>query len=387
MDSTTMDPQAHLALTANKLALSAIIISIAAFVVTFLQLLLGNIVSKEARWKVGSGAIGIITRHKSFRVTPWGIRVLYPEVSFSIDTFLGAVSDSRRQGLEFSFLQNVAIKKKARWCPVTSEMVISADVLSDGVRVLVGDNGRPLTSGILTWQELVRYMWWKCTHTVLPYERPRATWAQIIRAFGIFDGESLVLRKLNTNTIPSTIDAPIQRVKLWDLGCLSLLMGCTDVSVNIQSRQFHAEGMYCTLSTEDLPMFGQAVKFEGDIHSINGQLAQCDGASLRGGIYYVRGSFLLTLFSGHWLWDDRPFRVEVGIFEGEARTLKRLAFHLSKLEPDGDNKRATADGNPTYLPLDLLDTIFGYSQQRPADPNLQKSLRVRVPIIPARSIF
>lgn len=100
-------------------------------------------------------------------------------------------------------------------------------------------------------------------------DRPRATWAQVIQALGITDTSSLVVNKLDADTIPSGIDVPIQRLRLFDLGRLALIMGCTTVEIDVMNRFFRAVGPFCTLSTDDIPTFGKAIRFEGDIYAIN----------------------------------------------------------------------------------------------------------------------
>lgn len=73
---------------------------------------------------------------------------------------------------------------------------------------------------------------------------------------------------LSADSIPSTIDVLIQRVRLMDLGLLALALGCTTDKANVQSHEFQAVGPYCILTPELIPIFGNAVRFEGDIDTL-----------------------------------------------------------------------------------------------------------------------
>jgi hypothetical protein len=65
--------------------------------------------------------------------------------------------------------------------------------------------------------------------------------------------------------VPDALDAPIQRIKLRDLGYLAHLLGFTSVSINIPERQFLALSTRGTISIIDIPTLRKAVRFEGDI--------------------------------------------------------------------------------------------------------------------------
>lgn len=73
---------------------------------------------------------------------------------------------------------------------------------------------------------------------------------------------------LSAESIPSTIDILIQRVRHMDLDLLALVLGCTTVKANVQSREFRAVGPHCILTPELILTFGNAVRFEGDIDTL-----------------------------------------------------------------------------------------------------------------------
>ncbi|KAF2868371.1 hypothetical protein BDV95DRAFT_127262 [Massariosphaeria phaeospora] len=112
----------------------------------------------------------------------------------------------------------------------------------------------------------IQYWWWSLRHPLF-VDMPRATWAQMLQGLRISDTSSLVLNNFDADTIPSGIDVPIQRIRLVDIGHLALIFGCTTVELDVMNRHFRAIGPTCIITTEDIPTFGKAVRFEGDIHT------------------------------------------------------------------------------------------------------------------------
>jgi hypothetical protein len=107
--------------------------------------------------------------------------------------------------------------------------------------------------------------------------RPRATWAQLLRAFGLRDIRAIIRKNpIDADTIPSAIDVPIQRIRLMDLGHMALIMGFTSVEVNVQKREFRATGPHGSITTEDLVNFGKVLRFEGDMFAIHGNVNLCE---------------------------------------------------------------------------------------------------------------
>ena len=62
---------------------------------------------------------------------------------------------------------------------------------SDGKSMLVKNDGSgnfdKVTSADLNWSEWLKWTWWKYQHPPQPMLRPRATWAQMLRALGLDD--------------------------------------------------------------------------------------------------------------------------------------------------------------------------------------------------------
>ncbi len=216
--SSADDIQTQAALTANKLASAAVGFAIAALVIAYLQLFLGNITSGNALWKTNQAAIGVLAFHRSWRPSLRRIKILYPKISFQPEQLLQAAHASKRNQHSSGFMHG----------------------------------------------------WWRWFTPGLQYshDRPRATWAQIIQAFSITDASRLVENYLDADTIPSGIDVPVQRARLFDLGRLALYLGCDSVMLDVGARELHAQGEICSLTTDLLPTFGKAVRFEGDTSTL-----------------------------------------------------------------------------------------------------------------------
>ena len=96
----------------------------------------------------------------------------------------------------------------------------------------------------------------------------------MLMAFGIRDTKSLVYKHADADIIPGSVDAPIQRVKLFDLGMLALYLGFKKVTINTREREFEAVGDFGTLSTLKHNELGKVIHFEGDILAIFAQISK-----------------------------------------------------------------------------------------------------------------
>ncbi len=138
---------------------------------------------------------------------------------------------------------------------------------------MIGDRD-PVTTKQLTWPETAQLVWWKLSHSSGPVNRPRASWAQMLMAFGIRDTGSMVYKHADADIIPGSVDAPIQRVKLFDLGRLALNLGFKKVSINAKERHFEAIGDFGTITTLKTNELGKVLHFEGDIFAIFAQISK-----------------------------------------------------------------------------------------------------------------
>ncbi|KAK4136078.1 hypothetical protein BT67DRAFT_230906 [Trichocladium antarcticum] len=96
----------------------------------------------------------------------------------------------------------------------------------------------------------------------------------MLMAFGIRDTTSLVYKHADADIIPGSVDAPMQRVKLYELGMLALYLGFKKVSINPREREFSAVGAFGTISTLKHNELGKVLHFEGDILAIYAQISK-----------------------------------------------------------------------------------------------------------------
>jgi hypothetical protein len=102
----------------NRIALTALIISLVALVATLLQVILEYAASSPARYKCSAAAIQITHRHvrKRWSFAGWRWKYYYPAINFESDAFIAAlVVDFDERSVETSFLQDIAIDKDWDW--------------------------------------------------------------------------------------------------------------------------------------------------------------------------------------------------------------------------------------------------------------------------------
>lgn len=151
---------------------------------------------------------------------------------------------------------------------MTADVQVLTRAYRDAYTKMV-DGKRLVTSKDLTWRETWTLRWWKFRHPSQVIIRPRASWAQLLLAFGIRDTSEITYKHADADLIPSSFDAPVQRIKLCDLGCLALLLGFTTVKIDVRERNFEATGPFATITTMTLPDTGKILRFEGDIFTIS----------------------------------------------------------------------------------------------------------------------
>ena len=123
-----------------------------------------------------------------------------------------------------------------------------------------------------TWRTIMR---WKIQHLALaqpPKARPRASWAQMLYALGIADVKALKLAYVDADNIPDSIDVPVQRVRLHELGRIALILGFSEVHINIKSREIKAAGPHATIYTTTEAGIGRTGRFEGDMFAVHRQI-------------------------------------------------------------------------------------------------------------------
>lgn len=71
-----------------------------------------------------------------------------------------------------------------------------------------------------------------------------------------------ISRVVGADYIPSTLDVPVQKFKLVDLGIFAFCLGFNKVEISAKDRTIAAAGPIGTITTEPLPGYGAVVRFQ-----------------------------------------------------------------------------------------------------------------------------
>ncbi|KAK3389219.1 hypothetical protein B0H63DRAFT_537002 [Podospora didyma] len=124
----------------------------------------------------------------------------------------------------------------------TLQVILDTLSQNDGVTAMVkvptkgGFKREPAITSDLPWKYWFHWQWWIFWNPPQRLDRPRASWAQILRAFGVTNVKKITLRHIDAGSIPTNMDIPIQRVKLFDMGILALTMGFTTIAIDAAQR-------------------------------------------------------------------------------------------------------------------------------------------------------
>ncbi|KAL4886816.1 hypothetical protein BJY04DRAFT_212793 [Aspergillus karnatakaensis] len=293
MDNSSDDTQTDLAYTANRIAVSALALAVAAFVVGFFQLLIGNLISSTLRWKTNQAAIGVSARQRTWGLSYGKVKIYYPEIDFSYRAILAALVESEYERVSIFPGARDLRRHDISGLWVASKKKAEVDEYDDSEEKRTFDPDETERQSLsapgredLTWferlQDLIYVIRLERPQMLRTYRighgrkrksgsfsRPRATWAQLVQAAGINDTSALTLGHEDADSIPTSIDVPIQRPRLFDIGCLALLLGFESVKINAETRVLQAVSPYGTITTEEIPTFGKVIRFEGDIQSIS----------------------------------------------------------------------------------------------------------------------
>lgn len=150
-----------------------------------------------------------------------------------------------------------------------------------------------VTTKKLSWAECWILWWWKLRNRSRPIIRPRASWAQLIIALGISDTSSLEYKHADADLIPGSVDVPIQRVRLFELGYLAFTLGFKHVKIKLSERTFEAVGEFGTISTIFQSDLGKVLRFEGDMLAIHSQISKGHPLNLINNYVMVNGKLQL----------------------------------------------------------------------------------------------
>ncbi|GAW16999.1 hypothetical protein ANO14919_064480 [Xylariales sp. No.14919] len=206
-----------LASGANRLALSAVIIAVVAFLIAALQAIF-EYPHSSARHKCDSVAIGPFSKKV---LTKWSFRHLrrkfyYPEIITYLNPDHYWVERPRPKRCTMGLFSGFRLGPSNPW-------------------------PKSLHSG------------------------PRATWAQLLSPPRIDDiGHMTTRTYIDVDSIPGSLDVPPQPVDLVKLGTLLICIGFKSVKINVQERDFRAFASFGSVTTEEVPGFGKAVRFQNN---------------------------------------------------------------------------------------------------------------------------
>jgi hypothetical protein len=161
---------------------------------------------------------------------------------------------------------------------------------------------QPVRLWDLSWRQSLIFLRYRIFgwHWRTPIQRPRASWAQLLVALGITEVKELILVPQDSDTIPSSLDNPLQRVKLRDLGRIAFILGFQTVVLDVPNRVFAAYSPIASITTEEVNVIGKVLRFEGDILELHAMIGRCHSAwIIRASPLVVgQGSFGMYLANG-----------------------------------------------------------------------------------------
>jgi len=120
-------------------------------------------------------------------------------------------------------------------------------------------------------------------------ERPRASWAQILAIFRLKDLSSMTIHLVNAESIPNTMDTPVQRIKLRQLAKLAFVLGFQSVELSIPRRYFRATSPIGSITIQQTDAVGSFLRFEGDIIAFRTLITRCSARWVLRGAELVEG--------------------------------------------------------------------------------------------------
>jgi hypothetical protein len=249
-----------------------------ALLVAFLQVFLQYITSSPLRDKCNAAAIGCASRLVKWGFS-WTLTVHYPLLDLSAAKIISAARSTEQNGIEvldlqeegktgFVFIKDTEIRS---WKHVKHE-----DIYLVHNRSVPGNLGEreKVTVFQLSWKKKMIYLWFKLRHKP-QFPRPRACWAQMLYALGADDVSPLVYGLADANTVPSQLDAPMQRVTVSQMGKVAFLLSFTKVTIDHEHHTLSAYGPHGRITTIQVSSLGNVLHFEGDTHAIRKTIRTC----------------------------------------------------------------------------------------------------------------
>ncbi|KAI1859191.1 uncharacterized protein JN550_012204 [Neoarthrinium moseri] len=284
--SDSSEEDNSLATTANRLALAATVIAVAAFFTSALQALLEYAGAGEsARQKCNFPAIGLSSNLvlQKWSFLRWRRKFYYPQLNLSIAPILRNLNVDKKEGQLTWLFRGLLQEHPDYYWGIRPIWQGQHSIVTDGSRGLAcAIEGSQRQANWVSPEELPWKYWliWRVTTIIYkPFEsnQPRASWAQFLAAFDISTYEPLVEGKVDAECIPLALDVPTQQAHFFHLGVLAFTMGLSDVRISAERREFKAVGDFGSITTEDVSGFGRVVRFQN-----NSSRQRCTAAIMPG---------------------------------------------------------------------------------------------------------
>ncbi|KAF2396080.1 hypothetical protein EJ06DRAFT_242395 [Trichodelitschia bisporula] len=265
-------------------AFAAVLLAAAAFIVAFLQVILEYMSSSTTRNLCSPQAIGVSAHQTkySWNFGSWKLRVFYPLIKMDTGTLLLLFMSSEQRSISrVPELRRIAKAHDWRWRAIESSESIDRNTIADDLTCMIargrnGKSGGLITAKDLDWNEWFVFQWYRFRHPLRKFGRPRSSWAQLITALGIRDTRSLTIEVVDAETVPASMDTPIQRVKLRQIGVLAFILGFQSVELDIPNRFFRALSPFGTITTQLNNVLGKVLRFEGDLVAFRSLISRCE---------------------------------------------------------------------------------------------------------------
>jgi len=284
----------------DRVALAAIVVGGAAFIIAFLQMFY-QYLSSDYRDKCSTGAIGGWKRYTRGRWNygNWRMDITYPRIVLDCDKLLSQrVEEDVIRQRQLPHLMPLLALEGYAWFDVTfiktgqygfwtvwrNNAVLTrrrSDKKSDpeSANRVEYDVVKAYQLPVLAMIEWFRYL---LRHRRYKPERVRASWANIITCMGVGPTKALCADIQRADLIPSGLDAPLQTTTLANIGIICFILGMKLVKFDLDEGVIEARNKFAVLATRDhnLPGVGKIITLEGDIESLRHVVTQPNGPEL-----------------------------------------------------------------------------------------------------------
>jgi hypothetical protein len=283
--------------------LVALVIAIAAFVISFLQTFLAFLTSSGSREKTSRGALGSwhIYSKTSWDFSTARLRVVYPVVNLDCFKILELREKYEKLFDEFKAFDHLGYHRGYLWndCWGYRDRKLRWWHIWHGSLVLADEHGDPVNIFALLFQPLALFEWMSFWFRLGERERvafamgARATWANMISCFDLpaNQAKDLITTHELATGIPSSIDAPWQRTSLANIALIAFVLGLREVDINTKEGIITARNEHAGITSmpANIPGIPYLVALQGDLDSLAHDVRQAKPAILKSVAYRAKG--------------------------------------------------------------------------------------------------